>query len=114
MHSPLPSARSTALCSSDGATPSSDMTFATSPRSVDRTLNTLDRQLVTCSLKQVTGVLRDQDQRGVAGPGHPGDLGHQLGPLGSGGDGPGLVQEIALGLVRSMPLSSLRANCEKR
>src|SRR5271166_5118030 len=35
MHSPLPSERRTALCSSEGATPSSDMTFATSPRSVE-------------------------------------------------------------------------------
>jgi hypothetical protein len=49
-------------------------------------------------VQQVTGVLRDEDEGGIAGPSHPGYLGHQLGALGGGGDGPGLVQEDGLGL----------------
>src|SRR5579875_4149584 len=32
-------------------------------------------------VQQVTGVLRDEDQRGVLRPAHPRDLGHQLGAL---------------------------------
>ncbi len=114
MHSPLPSARSTALCSSVGATPSSDITFVTSARSVDRKANTLDRQLVTCSFSRspafcetrISAVLRDRPIRDTSGT--------SLAPSGVEVIAHASSRKIAFGAARSMPFMSLRANWATR
>ena len=114
MHSPLPSERSTALCSSEGATPSSDMTFATSPRSVERNANTPDRQLVTCSFSRspafcetrISAVFLDRPIRDTSGT--------SLAPSGVDVIAHASSRKMALGAARSMPLSSLRANWDTR
>ena len=69
-------------------------------------------------VQQVPGVLRDEDQRGVPGPAHPGHLRHELRALGRGGDGPGLVEEDRLGLPPvhpvQQPARELRHQVEQR
>src|SRR5271156_2924542 len=110
MHSPLPSARSAALCSSDGATPSSDMTLATSPRSEDRNANTLDRQFVTCSFSRspafwetrISAVFLDRPILDTSGT--------SLAPSGVDVIAHASSRKMALGEVLSIPFRSLRAN----
>ena len=102
------------MCSSDGATPSSDMTLATSPRSVERNANTPDRQLVTCSLSRspafcetrISAVFRDRPIRDTSGT--------SLAPSGVDVIAQASSRKIAFGSLRSMPFSSLRANWETR
>ena len=114
MHSPLPSERSTALCSSDAATPSSDITFDTSPRSVDRKAKTPDRQLVTCSFSRspafcetrISAVFLDRPILDTSGT--------SLAPSGVDVIAHASSRKIALGAVLSMPLRSLRANWDTR
>ena len=114
MHSPLPRERSTALCSSDGSTPSSDSTFATSPRSDERNAKTLDRQLVTCSLSRspafceirTSAVFRDRPMRETSGT--------SLAPSGVDVIAQASSRKIAFGAVRSTLFISRRANWETR
>ena len=90
------------------------MTFATSPRSVDRNANTLDRQLVTCSCSRspafcetrISAVLRDRPIRETSGT--------SLAPSGVEVMAQASSRKMALGLVRSMPFSSFRANWDTR
>jgi hypothetical protein len=90
------------------------MTFATSPRSVERNVKTLDRQLVTCSFSRspafcetrISAVLRDRPIRDTSGT--------SLAPSGVDVIAHASSRKMALGLVRSMPFSSLRANCDTR
>ena len=114
MHSPLPSPRSTALCSSDASTPSRAITLATSTRSEDRNANTLDRQLVTCSLSRspafcetrISAVFRDRPIRDTSGT--------SLAPCGVEVIAHASSRKIAFGSRRSRAFSNLRANWETR
>ncbi len=114
MHSPFPSARNAALCSSDCSTPSSDSTLATSFRSDERNAKTLEMQLVTCSLSRspafcdtmISAVFLDRpilDTSGIS-----------FAPCGVDVTAHASSRKIAFGSRRSMPLSSRRANCETR
>ena len=97
MHSPLPSPRSTAWCSSEVSTPSSAITFATSTRSEERNAKTPEMQFVTCSFSRspafcetrIRAVLRDRPIRDTSGT--------SLAPCGRRRDRPRLVQEDRLG-----------------
>ena len=114
MHSPLPSPRSTALCSSDGSTPSRAMTLATSIRSEERNANTPEMQFVTCSFSRspafcetrISAVLRDRPIRDTSGI--------SLAPCGVEVIAHASSRMIAFGRLRSMPFSSRRANCDTR
>ena len=114
MHSPLPSPRSTALCSSDASTPRSAITFATSTRSEERNANTPDIQFVTCSLSRspafcdtrIRAVFRDRPMRDTSGT--------SLAPCGVAVIAHASSRKIALGSRRSIPFRSLRANWDTR
>ena len=114
MHSPLPRARRLALCSSDGSTPRSDRTFATSERSDERNAKTLEIQLVTCSLSKspafceikTSAVLRERPIRETSGT--------SLAPSGVEVIAHASSRKIAFGAVRSTVFISRRANCETR
>ncbi len=90
------------------------MTFATSARSDERNANTPDRQLVTCSFSRspafcdtsTSAVFLDRPIRDTSGT--------SLAPSGVEVIAHASSRKIAFGKVRSMPLSSLRANCETR
>ena len=80
-HSPLPRLRSTALWSSDASTPSRDITFADLDPLDGAECEDPGDAVGHLLAQQVTRVLRDEDQGGVAGPAHPRHLGHELRPL---------------------------------
>ena len=112
--SPLPSPRSTALCSSEASTPSSDSTLSTSVRSEERNAKTLEIQFVTCSFSRslafcetrISAVFLDRPIRDTSGT--------SFAPSGVAVIAQASSRKIALGTRRSIPFSSRRANCDTR
>jgi hypothetical protein len=94
--------------------PSKAITLATSARSDDRNAKTPEIQLVTCSFRRspafwetrIRAVLRDRPIRDTSGI--------SFAPCGVEVIAHASSRMIAFGSRRSMPFSSLRANCETR
>ncbi len=90
------------------------MTFATSTRSEERNANTPEMQLVTCSFSRspafcetrMRAVFLDRPIRDTSGT--------SLAPSGVDVIAHASSRKIAFGSRRSIPLSSLRANCDTR